>query len=65
MKRSAKWITLLIAGKFLTACGGGIVSSDFCLIAEPIPNSTRNAEFSRVASDKHNNVGVSVCGWRP
>ena len=65
MKRSAKLMLPLIAGLFLTACAGSTVSNDYCLIAEPIPNSTRNAEFSRVAIDKHNNVGVSVCGWRP
>lgn len=47
----------------ISGCSGTGGANDFCLIAEPIPNSTKNVEVTRKAVDAHNLVGVRLCGW--
>lgn len=37
--------------------------NDFCAIAQPIPNSTRNIPETRKAVDQYNLIGVRLCGW--
>ena len=54
---------LIVASLLLAGCGNSTLTSEFCAVAKPIPNSEGNHPKSKVAIDAHNATGVDLCKW--
>ncbi|TVR65360.1 MAG: hypothetical protein EA420_03425 [Candidatus Competibacteraceae bacterium] len=64
-KRRVVWLMMLIGLAIgLAACASSTVRGNFCDIAEPISaDPTRDTIETVRQVDRHNVVGVELCGW--
>ena len=65
-KRKLTMLGSVFALLILTNCSKMTLSSDGeCHLFEPIYDSVQDTKETRMQIRVHNDIGMSVCGWKP